>query len=196
MSGAALAIGPLIGGALVDGLGWEWIFWLNLPIGAALWAATRLRLGESSDPDPAPVDLPGVATSGAGSFLLLLALIRGNDEGWGSPQIVAALVAAAVLLAAFVVVELRRARPMLDVRLFRDRAFAMTADGLLRPVGGDLPDVPVPRPLLPGRAGPHPVRDRPAAAAGHGRAVRGRADRRAASPAGCRCARCSPSASR
>jgi EmrB/QacA subfamily drug resistance transporter len=115
VSGAALAIGPLIGGALVDGLGWQWIFWLNLPVGAALWTATRLRLGESSDPDPAPIDL------------LLLALIRGNDEGWGSPQIVLALAAAALLLAAFVTVELRRPRPMLDVRLFRDRAFAMTA---------------------------------------------------------------------
>jgi EmrB/QacA subfamily drug resistance transporter len=127
VSGAALAIGPLIGGALVDGLGWQWIFWLNLPIGAALWAATRLRLGESSDPDPAPIDLPGLATSGAGSFLLLLALIRGNDDGWGSPAIVSCLVAAAVLLTAFVAVELRRSRPMLDVRLFGDRAFAMTA---------------------------------------------------------------------
>ena len=127
VSGAALAIGPLIGGALVDGLGWEWIFWLNLPVGAALWTATRLRLGESSDPDPAPIDMPGLATSGAGAFLLLLALIRCNDEGWGSPQIVAALVAAALLLAGFVAVELRRSRPMLDVRLFRDRAFAMTA---------------------------------------------------------------------
>ena len=127
VSGAALAIGPLIGGALVDGLGWEWIFWLNLPIGAALWLATRLRLGESSDPSPAPVDWPGLVTSGAGAFLLLLALIRGNEEGWGSASIVAALVASAALLTAFVLIELGRPRPMLDVRLFRDRAFAMTA---------------------------------------------------------------------
>lgn len=127
VSGAALAIGPLIGGALVDGLGWEWIFWLNLPIGAALWTAARLRLGESSEPSPAPVDWPGMATSGAGSFLLLLALIHGNDEGWGSPAIVSALVAATLLIAGFVAVELRRPRPMLDVRLFHERAFAMTA---------------------------------------------------------------------
>ena len=69
MSGAALAIGPLIGGALVDGLGWEWIFWLNLPIGAALWTAARLRLGESTRRRPARRSTwPGLATSGAGSF--------------------------------------------------------------------------------------------------------------------------------
>ena len=127
VSGAALAIGPLIGGALVDGLGWEWIFWLNLPIGVALWSAARLRLAESSEPDPAPVDWAGIATSGAGSFLLLLALIRGNDEGWGSAPIVVALAASVLLLTAFVIVELRRRRPMLDVRLFGQRAFATTA---------------------------------------------------------------------
>ena len=127
VSGAALAIGPLVGGALVDGLGWEWIFWLNLPIGVALWSAARLRLRESSEPSPAPVDWPGMATSGAGSFLLLLALIRGNEEGWGSAPIVAAFAGAALLLAAFVLLELRRPRPMLDVRLFGRRAFATTA---------------------------------------------------------------------
>lgn len=127
VSGAALAIGPVVGGALVDGLGWRSIFWLNLPVGVALagFAATRLR--ESRDPWAGRIDVPGALSFSAGLFLLVLALIRGNGDGWGSPSIVALLVGGVVMLAAFVAIELRTSAPMLDVRLFRRRAFAGTA---------------------------------------------------------------------
>ena len=127
VSGAALAIGPLVGGALVDGLGWEWIFWLNLPVGAALLLAARLRLGESRDPGAGAPDWPGLVVFSAGLFLVLLGVIRGNADGWGSARVVTALVAGTLALGAFVLVELRRREPMLDVRLFRRRAFAGTA---------------------------------------------------------------------
>jgi EmrB/QacA subfamily drug resistance transporter len=127
VSGGAAAAGPLVGGGLVDGLGWEWIFWLNLPVGAALWLAARTHLPESRDPRAAGIDWPGVVTSGAGLFLVLLGLIRGNADGWGSPTVVSALAGGAALLVLFVAVELRREAPMLDVRLFRHRAFAATA---------------------------------------------------------------------
>ncbi len=127
VSGAALAIGPLVGGALVDGLGWRWIFWLNLPAGAALALLALRKLRESRDPAAGRVDLPGAAAFSAGVFLLVLALIRGNPDGWDSPLVLAGLIGGPLALAAFVAIELRVAHPMLDVRLFRRRAFAGTA---------------------------------------------------------------------
>lgn len=127
VSGAALAIGPLVGGALVDGLGWRWIFWLNLPIGLVLAAMAVTRLRESRDPAAGRIDVPGAAFFSLGLFLLVLALIRGNPDGWGSPLVVACLVGAPLALGAFAWVELRTTHPMLDIRLFRQRAFAGTA---------------------------------------------------------------------
>ena len=82
--GVAVAVGPLIGGALTDGLGWQSIFYLNVPIGLAAIAVTFLRLGESRNPSATRVDWAGVATFSAALFMLVLALVRGNDEGWGS----------------------------------------------------------------------------------------------------------------
>ena len=127
MSGVAIAIGPLAGGALVDSAGWRWIFLLNVPICAGLVAAAVFRLRETRDPLAAPTDWPGVATFSAASFLVVYALIRGNAEGWGSPVIVAALAAGGLLAVAFVVIERGRAHPVLDPRLFRIPAFSGTA---------------------------------------------------------------------
>ena len=126
VSGGALAAGPVIGGALVDWLGWEWIFLLNLPLGAALLVVAR-GLRESREAEARRVDIPGMATFGAALFLLVLGLIRGNEEGWGSPFVVLCLTVGAALLAAFALIELRSAQPMLDVRLLRNRSFTGTA---------------------------------------------------------------------
>jgi hypothetical protein len=121
--GIAVAIGPLVGGALTDSLGWESIFYLNVPIGLAAIAITVLRLRESRDPNATRADWPGVATFSAALFVLVLALLRGNDEGWGSALIVSLLAGAGALLVAFVAVERRVAEPMLPLALFRRRAF-------------------------------------------------------------------------
>jgi EmrB/QacA subfamily drug resistance transporter len=127
VSGAAIAIGPLVGGALVDGLGWEWIFLLNLPIGILLAVLTRAKLVESRAPAPEAVDWPGLVSFSAALFLLVYVLIRGNPDGWGSPHIVVALAAGVLSLGLFAAVELRRREPMLDLRLFRIRSFSGTA---------------------------------------------------------------------
>jgi EmrB/QacA subfamily drug resistance transporter len=127
ISGGALAIGPLVGGALVDGPGWRWVFILNLPLGAALLVATLARVRESRDPASAASDWRGAAVFTVAAFALVYGLIRGNPDGWGSPHIVAALVVAVVGLATFCLLELRTPRPMLDLRLFRIPAFTGTA---------------------------------------------------------------------
>jgi EmrB/QacA subfamily drug resistance transporter len=121
--GVAVAIGPLIGGALTDSLGWESIFYLNVPIGVAVIAVTYLKVRESRDPHATRVDWAGTATFSSALFLLVLALVRGNDEGWGSTLIVSLLIGAAALLVAFLAVERRVAEPMLPLELFRSRAF-------------------------------------------------------------------------
>jgi EmrB/QacA subfamily drug resistance transporter len=123
-TGASVAIGPLIGGLLVEHVSWQSIFFVNLPIGLAAIAVTLRTVRESKDPTAARIDLPGLVTFSAGLFALVFALVRGNTEGWGSATIVGLLVLAAVLLVAFVAVELRQERPMLDLTLFRKPAFA------------------------------------------------------------------------
>ncbi|HKH40266.1 MAG TPA: MFS transporter, partial [Solirubrobacterales bacterium] len=95
--GVAVAIGPLVGGALTDSLGWESVFYLNVPVGIAAIAVTYWKLRESRDPNATRVDWAGVATFSAALFLLVLALVRGNDEGWGSTLIVSLLAGSAVL---------------------------------------------------------------------------------------------------
>jgi EmrB/QacA subfamily drug resistance transporter len=121
--GVAVAIGPLVGGALVDSLGWESIFYLNVPIGLAAIAITYLRLRESRDPHATRVDWAGVVTFSAALFALVLALVRGNDEGWGSTLIVSLFTSSAALLAAFVAIERRVSEPMLPLGLFKRRSF-------------------------------------------------------------------------
>src|SRR3954452_12770020 len=118
--GAAVAIGPLVGGALTDSLGWEGIFFVNVPIGIAAVFITLAQVDESKDPNPAGIDWDRAVTFTAGLFMLVLALIRGNEEGWGSTLVVLLLAGSVVALAAFVAVELRTDHPMFELRLFRN----------------------------------------------------------------------------
>ena len=126
-TGAALALGPLAGGLLVDGAGWRWVFLVNVPIGVVLVALTLLRLPESREQRPRRLDLPGLVTFSGACFLATFALIRGNGDGWGSAPVAGSLAAAAALLAAFVVIERRSASAMLPGALFRIPAFTGTA---------------------------------------------------------------------
>jgi EmrB/QacA subfamily drug resistance transporter len=122
--GGAVAIGPLVGGVLTEGLGWEWIFFVNVPIGVGAVALTLLRVPESRDPNARGVDWLGVLTFSSALFLLVFSLIRGNDEGWTSPLILGLLGGAVALLVVFFAVEVRQERPMLDLSLFRKPTFA------------------------------------------------------------------------
>ncbi len=121
--GGAVAIGPLVGGALTSAFGWEWIFFVNVPIGIAAIFATMRFVHESSDPEGRRIDWLGLVSFSGSLFCLVFALIRGNDEGWGSTMIVALLLAAAILMAAFVTAEMRQESPMFDFGLFRKPAF-------------------------------------------------------------------------
>jgi EmrB/QacA subfamily drug resistance transporter len=122
ISGLAVAIGPLVGGAVVEGISWQWIFWLNVPIGLALIPLAALRLRETRGPNDA-LDLPGVGLASAGLFGIVWGLVRGNSVGWGSTEIVFAILAGVIVLALFVLWELRAAQPMLPLRFFRNRTF-------------------------------------------------------------------------
>jgi EmrB/QacA subfamily drug resistance transporter len=122
-TGFAVAIGPLIGGLLTEGIGWEWIFFVNVPIGIATAAMTLARVPDSERDPSARIDFAGLVTFTGALFCLVLGLIRGNDEGWGSATIVGLFATSVVLLAAFTAIELRTRQPMLDLSLFRKPAF-------------------------------------------------------------------------
>ncbi len=124
ISGLAVAFGPVVGGAVVQGLSWQWIFWLNVPIGIILIPLALSRLQESHGPG-GKLDLPGLGLASAGLFGIVWGLIRGNGQGWTSPEIVISLSLGLVILAAFVAWELRTAAPMLPMRFFRKPAFAL-----------------------------------------------------------------------
>jgi EmrB/QacA subfamily drug resistance transporter len=123
VTGLGVVLGPLVGGAVVQGISWPWIFWLNVPIGLATIALTRVRIGESFGPDSA-LDLPGLALVTGAVFGIVWALVRGNTAGWGSPEVIAALAAGVALGAAFIAWEFRARSPMLPMRLFGSRPFA------------------------------------------------------------------------
>jgi EmrB/QacA subfamily drug resistance transporter len=133
VSGAALAIGPMIGGVLVQHAGWGWIFFINIPVGVIGVLATLKVVPESRDMSGEQhLDVPGLVTSAISIFALNFALIQGNDYGWGSARIVISFVAAVVFLLAFLAVESRQRLPMLDLSLFRNRTFAgANLNGLL-----------------------------------------------------------------
>ena len=122
IAGLAVAAGPLVGGAVVDGIAWQWIFWLNVPIGLAVLPLARM-LDESYGPDKA-LDLPGLGLASGGLLGIVWGLVHGNSDGWSSPQIVASLTVGFLLLAAFIAWEARAKAPMLPLGFFKNRAFA------------------------------------------------------------------------
>ncbi|HZV72456.1 MAG TPA: MFS transporter, partial [Conexibacter sp.] len=122
--GAAVAVGPVVGGALTAGIGWEWIFFVNVPIGVVALVVTLARVEESRDPQATGVDWLGLVTFSGGLFLLVFGLTQANDAGWGSAEIVGCLGGAVLLLSAFLVAERLQERPMLDLALLRVPAFA------------------------------------------------------------------------
>ena len=125
VSGLGVALGPLVGGAVIEGISWQWIFWLNVPIGVALAPLAARLLVESRGP-ARRLDLPGVVLASTGLLGVVYGVVRGNPAGWGSAEVVASIAAGTVLLAGFVAWELRAADPMLPMRFFRSRAFAAT----------------------------------------------------------------------
>jgi EmrB/QacA subfamily drug resistance transporter len=125
IGGLAVALGPLVGGAIVSGVSWHWIFWVNVPIGLVLAPLAYSRLEESHGGDRA-LDLPGLGLASTGLLGIVWGLVRGNDHGWTSAGIVVPIVAGVLLVSAFVVWELRVSSPMLPMQFFRDRTFALT----------------------------------------------------------------------
>jgi EmrB/QacA subfamily drug resistance transporter len=124
VSALALAIGPLVGGLIVDNIGWNWIFYVNVPIGILGIVVSQLVITESRDTShEQSIDLPGLLTSGLALFALSYGLIEGNAKGWASAEILGLFAVAAVLLVAFIVLESRQRLPMLDLSLFRIGSF-------------------------------------------------------------------------
>lgn len=125
ISGLAVALGPLVGGAIVDGLSWHWIFFLNVPVGLAAIPFSRAALDESYGSDRS-LDPAGLVLASGGLFGIVWGIVRGNDQGWASPEILVALGGGVALLGLFAAWEARAASPMLPLRLFRSRAFSVT----------------------------------------------------------------------
>jgi EmrB/QacA subfamily drug resistance transporter len=121
--GFAVAAGPLLGGIITDFLSWRWIFFVNIPVGAFALVLALRSVRESRDPNARRADVAGLITFSASLFLIVFGLLRGNDAGWGSAQILVTLIGGVALLAAFIVIERLQERPMLDVSLFRRPAF-------------------------------------------------------------------------
>lgn len=124
VSGLGVALGPLIGGAVVEGWNWESIFWINVPIGIISIPLVLLTLPNSFGAR-VKADIVGLLLSGLGLLGLVFGIVRGNDAGWSSTQVLAPLVGGAVLLVAFIVWEARSSHPLLPLRLFRDRSFTV-----------------------------------------------------------------------
>ncbi|MFF0081103.1 MFS transporter [Streptomyces canus] len=123
VNGLAVASGPLIGGSLTEHISWQWIFWLNVPLGVALLPLARLRLAESHGTG-ARLDIPGTLLASGGLFGIVYGLVRGPSDGWTDTVVLLALFAGAALLSAFVLYSTRAKNPMLPMRLFRSRAFS------------------------------------------------------------------------
>ncbi len=125
VGGLAIAIGPLVGGAVVEGASWQWIFWLNVPIGLALLPVAMAKLTESRGA-ATRLDLPGLVLASIGLLGIVLGVMRGNDHGWTSATVLPPIVAGALLVAAFIAWEMRAPEPMLPMHLFRSRTFTLT----------------------------------------------------------------------
>src|ERR671932_31552 len=124
IAGLAVAFGPLVGGAVVDGISWHWIFWLNVPIGVVLIPLALRKLQETHGPT-AKLDLTGLALASGGLFGIVWGLVRGNSQGWTSLEIVSTLTAGLIVVAAFVLWEIRAKEPMLPMRFFQNRVFTL-----------------------------------------------------------------------
>jgi EmrB/QacA subfamily drug resistance transporter len=125
IGGLAVALGPVVGGAIVDGISWQWIFWLNVPIGLLIAPLAFRRLRESHGPYTS-LDLTGLALGSAGLFGIVWGVVRGNGQGWGSLEIVGSIGLGIALTIAFVLWETRARNPMLPMRFFKNRTFALT----------------------------------------------------------------------
>ncbi|GGV77245.1 MFS transporter [Streptomyces massasporeus] len=123
VNGLAVASGPLVGGTLTEHISWQWIFWLNVPLGLALLPLARLRLAESHGTG-APLDVPGTLLASGGLFGIVYGLVRGPADGWTGSLVLTGLFAGSALLAGFILYSTRAKNPMLPMRLFRSRAFA------------------------------------------------------------------------
>jgi len=123
ITGLAVAAGPLVGGAVVEGINWQWIFWLNVPIGLLAIPLVLTKLKDSFGPDTG-LDLRGLALITTGALGVVWGLMRGNQVGWGSLEVIASLAAGAAILAGFVAWEVRAREPMLPIRFFRSRSFS------------------------------------------------------------------------
>jgi EmrB/QacA subfamily drug resistance transporter len=125
ISGSAVALGPVVGGAVVQAISWHWIFWINVPIGLILVPLAGRQLAESRGPN-AHLDLAGLGLASTGAFGVVFGLVRAQSLGWTSPTVLVSLIGGLALLAAFVAVELRSAEPMLPMHFFKQRSFAVT----------------------------------------------------------------------
>src|SRR5919198_621968 len=123
VSGLGVALGPVVGGAVVDGISWHWIFWINVPVGLVVIPLALAKLRESRGV-ARRLDLPGVALASAGLLGIVYGIVRGAELGWTSTPVLGSLIAGAVLVAAFLAWETRAPHPMLPLRFFRVRAFA------------------------------------------------------------------------
>jgi EmrB/QacA subfamily drug resistance transporter len=125
ISGIAVAMGPLVGGAVIQLANWHWIFWINVPVGVALVPVSLARLAESHGPSR-HLDLAGLALASSGLFGIVFGLVRSQSLGWTNAQVLVSLTVGAVLVTGFVLYELRTAEPMLPMRFFKNRGFAVT----------------------------------------------------------------------
>jgi EmrB/QacA subfamily drug resistance transporter len=137
VAGLSVGLGPLLGGAVVEGLSWPWIFWLNVPTGVVVALLVRVRMEESFGPDTA-LDGRGLALVTGGALGLVWGLVRGNSAGWGSAEVLAALALGALLTSAFVLWGLRAREPMLPMRLFSSRSFLVGNAGIFFQYGSAL----------------------------------------------------------
>ena len=129
ITGLAVLGGPVIGGAITQGIAWQWIFWLNVPIGLATIPFVFRRVDESYGPRSAP-DIAGLVLVTGAALGLVWGLVRGNSAGWGSVEVIATLAVGVVLTVAFVIWERRTAEPMLPMRLFASRPFSSGNAGI------------------------------------------------------------------
>ena len=166
--GAAVASGPLIGGILTDTAGWRWVFYVNVPIGIFALFLALTRMSESRDVDARRTDVAGLVSFSAALFLIVFGILRGNAHGWTSGLILGALIGGAALLVAFVVIERRQERPMLDITSVRAASVRGRVDRDVLHRRGHVRALPVPLDLLPGhprllaarRGSPLPADDR------------------------------------